>query len=270
MINTIISKFQCFRNRLFQLFHYRAGATMDLIDTVAATAVDSVVKLNLSSLFRRKYSSLTDVLSSLFRTNLKAALTTEERQKQVIKVTQLLAEECAPNSRLSDVSRMIVYVYSFLPNQTDSGPAPSLDACPRLTTDFKFKLTDRKSSVLRNTYFKLGMAKYWAQNNIYSAYYSEVPSLAYTLFHAGAGTNFVNRKTGKTICSAYINCNNLLNTAYADHLNLAQVFLATNGTPVTVTQQSQGIYNMGRNVGIKLLFPIGGHKVSETEMQGMD
>ena len=71
---------------------------MDLIDTLAATAVDSVVKLSLSSLFRRKYSSLTDVLSSLFRTNLNAALTTEERQKQVIKVTQLLAEECAPNS----------------------------------------------------------------------------------------------------------------------------------------------------------------------------
>jgi DDE superfamily endonuclease len=95
MINTIVSKFQSFRNRLFQLFHYRAGASMDLIDTVAATAVDSVVKLSLSSLFRRKYSSLTDVLSSLFRTNLKTAPTVEEKQVQTLKVTQLLAEECA-------------------------------------------------------------------------------------------------------------------------------------------------------------------------------
>ncbi len=96
MIETIVSKFQSFRNRLFQLFHYRAGATMDLIDTVSATiTADSVVKLSLSGLFRRKYSSLTDVLSSLFRTNLKMLPTIEEQRKQTLEVTQLLAEECA-------------------------------------------------------------------------------------------------------------------------------------------------------------------------------
>lgn len=97
MIDTILSKFQSFRNRLFQLFHYRAGATMDLIDTLSATTADSIVKLSLSHLFRRKYSSLTDVLSSVFRTNLKMEPTVEERQNQTIKVTQLLAEECVSN-----------------------------------------------------------------------------------------------------------------------------------------------------------------------------
>ena len=96
MIETIISKFQTFRNRLFTLFPYRAGATMDLIDTVAAEAnASSIVKLSLSDLFRRKYSSLTDVLSSLFRTNLKKALTPEEKREQTLRVTKLLAEECA-------------------------------------------------------------------------------------------------------------------------------------------------------------------------------
>lgn len=70
---------------------------MDLVDAVSAeTAADSVVKLSLSDLFRRKYSSLTDVLSSLFRTNLKMPPTIEERQEQTLRVTQLLAEECAP------------------------------------------------------------------------------------------------------------------------------------------------------------------------------
>jgi len=67
---------------------------MDLIDAVAAEiSVDSVVKLSLSDLFRRKYSSLTDVLSSLFRINLKVPPTMEERQEQALRVTQLLAEE---------------------------------------------------------------------------------------------------------------------------------------------------------------------------------
>jgi len=72
---------------------------MDLIDALAATpTADSVVKLSLSNLFGRTYSSLTDVLSSLFRTNLKTPQTEEERQKQAFKVTQLIAERCAPSS----------------------------------------------------------------------------------------------------------------------------------------------------------------------------
>ena len=103
MITTIVSKFQWFRNRLFQLFDYRAGATMDLIDALAATSTtDSVVKLSLSNLFARTYSSLTDVLSSLFRTNLKTPPTDEEKQTQAFKVTQLLAERCAPSTSGKD------------------------------------------------------------------------------------------------------------------------------------------------------------------------
>lgn len=105
MITTIVSKFQWFRNRLFQLFHYRAGATMDLIDALAATpTTDSVVKLSLSILFGRTYSSLTDVLSSLFRKNLKVLPTDEERKEQTLKVTQLLAEECASSNLQNNIA----------------------------------------------------------------------------------------------------------------------------------------------------------------------
>ncbi len=172
------------------------------------------------------------------------------------------------DTRWLEIDNNFTYVYSFFPNQTDSTQHVPWTPAPRLTTEIKFKLADRKKSILKSTYFEFGMAKYWAQNDIYSALYSEIPSLAYTLFNAGVGTNFVNPHTGRVICSLYINCTNLLNIGYADHLNLAQYFLMNNGSPVTVTQQSQGIYNMGRNVSFKLLFPIGGHKVSETEMKG--
>jgi hypothetical protein len=105
MIGTIVSNFQWFRKRLFRLFDYRAGATLDLIDALAATpTTDSVVKLSLSSLFGRTYSSLTDVLSSLFRTNLKALPTDEERNEQTLKLTQLLAEECASSALQKDIA----------------------------------------------------------------------------------------------------------------------------------------------------------------------
>jgi DDE superfamily endonuclease len=103
MIELIVAKFQTFRHRLFQLFPYRAGATMDLIDAVSAmTTADSVVKLSMSDLFRRTYSSLTDVLSSLFRTDLKIPATDEDKQKQAFKVTQLLAERRVPSSLEKD------------------------------------------------------------------------------------------------------------------------------------------------------------------------
>jgi hypothetical protein len=95
MIGTIVSKFQSFRNRLFQLFQSRADATMDLIDATAAGGSSaSVVRLSLSSLFRRSYSSITDVLSNFFSSRHGKDKNAEE---QALVITQLLAEE-APQS----------------------------------------------------------------------------------------------------------------------------------------------------------------------------
>jgi iron complex outermembrane receptor protein len=93
-----------------------------------------------------------------------------------------------------------------------------------------------------------------------------LPSYAYTLFNMCFGTNFVNHKTNRVVCSLILNCTNLMNIAYVDHTARTQYFWSYNGTndptnfghtPAVVTKQSEGIYNMGRNVGIKLIFPIG-------------
>ena len=70
--------------------------------------------------------------------------------------------------------------------------------------------------------------------------------------------NFVSRTSKRVICSFYVNCANLFNIAYVDHLSHNQYFLAYDGgTIATVTRQSQGIYNMGRNIGLKLIVPFG-------------
>jgi iron complex outermembrane receptor protein len=149
------------------------------------------------------------------------------------------------------------YIYSHIPNSSDSTSHIPYTAAPHLNSEVKLRLDGGHNSFLRGTYLKFGLQHDWAQNNIYSALNTEIPSAQYTLFNAGIGTNFVNQKTGKIICALYVNCTNLTNVAYADHLNLAQYFLAYNGTPVTVTKQSQGIYNMGRNISFKLVFPFG-------------
>lgn len=151
------------------------------------------------------------------------------------------------------------YIYSHIPNATDTTQHLPYIPAPHLNSEIKLRLSDGHNSILKGTYLKFGLQHDWAQNNVYSAFYTEIPSAQYTIFNAGIGTNFVNPKTGRTLCALYVNCTNLTNVAYADHLNLAQYFLAYNGGPVTVTHQSQGIYNMGRNISFKLIFPFGGN-----------
>jgi iron complex outermembrane receptor protein len=161
-------------------------------------------------------------------------------------------------ARWLEMDNGFTYIYTHLPNASDSTGHLPYTPAPHLTSEFKFRINNAKNSVLNQTYVKVGLQHDWAQNDIYSALYTEVPSAAYTLFNAGAGTNFVNPKTGRIICALFVNCTNLTNVAYADHLNLAQYFYAVNGNLVTVTKQSQGIYNMGRSVSFKLVIPFGG------------
>jgi iron complex outermembrane receptor protein len=144
------------------------------------------------------------------------------------------------------------YIYTWLPNASDSTDHIPWTPAPHLDSELKFRLSSKAT-----TYFKIGVAHYWRQNDIYSALYTEAPSAAYTLVNAGIGTQVVNRKSSRTICAIYLNCTNLTNIAYADHLNLAQYFYAQNGNLVTVTNQRQGVFNMGRDFTLKVVFPFG-------------
>jgi iron complex outermembrane receptor protein len=164
------------------------------------------------------------------------------------------------NAKWFEFNNGFTYIYTHIPNATDSTSHLPWIPAPHLTSEVKFRLNDHQNSILSQTYIKFGMQHDWAQNNIYSAMHTEIPSAAYTLFNAGVGTNFINPKTNRVICSLFINCTNLFNVGYADHLNLAQYFLSYNGELVPVTRQNQGIYNMGRDVSFKLVFPFGDNR----------
>jgi iron complex outermembrane recepter protein len=176
-----------------------------------------------------------------------------------------------------EVDNGITYIYSSILNATDSTNHVPFTPAPRLTSEAKFKLNNRHNSILSGTYIMFGLEKDWAQTQIYSALWNELPSSLYTLYNTGIGTNFVNRKTRRVICSFFVNCTNLMNIAYMDHTSREQYFWTYNGayagqanygvTPATVTKPTEGIYNMGRNVSFKLLFPIGGHKTSDSELK---
>lgn len=169
-----------------------------------------------------------------------------------------------------EMSNGFTYIYTYLPHAPDSARHLPWIPAPHLNSELKFHLADRKNSVFRQVVLKVGLSHYWEQNNVYSALYTELPSVSYTLVNAGLGANIVRPATGTVICSVFVNCTNLTNIAYADHLNLAQYFYAQNGNPVTVTNQRQGVFNMGRDFTFKVVFPFGEQRTHAPEMRSID
>jgi len=167
------------------------------------------------------------------------------------------------NARWLEWNNGFTYIYSFIPNATDSTHHLPWIPAPHLSSEIKVHIQDNSHTLFRGAYVKLGLTQYWGQRNIYSALTTEIPSASYSLWNAGLGTNIAKPKSGKVFCSLYLNCTNLTNLAYADHLNLAQYFYSVNGNQVTVTRQNQGIYNMGRNFSLKLVFPLSASKGKE-------
>jgi iron complex outermembrane receptor protein len=86
------------------------------------------------------------------------------------------------------------------------------------------------------------------QNHIYRADNTETVTPGYTLLNLSAGTDI--QLKGIKIAELHITADNLLNKAYQNHLSRLK-YADTN-----VITGRRGIYNMGRNITIKLTVPI--------------
>jgi iron complex outermembrane recepter protein len=104
---------------------------------------------------------------------------------------------------------------------------------------------------LKSAFVKVELEYFAAQNRAFLAYNTETPTAGYTLFNAGVGGSFTNKKK-QTIMSIYLMGNNLFNETYYDHLSRLKYFLFS----PTDTNPTHGIYNMGRNISLKLDFPL--------------
>jgi len=101
-----------------------------------------------------------------------------------------------------------------------------------------------------NSYVKFQVAIYAAQNRSYLVDGTETPTPGYTLLNAGIGTDITNR-AGKTIFNIGIFGDNLTNVAYQDNMSRLKYFEDYPTDP----RGHLGIYNMGRNIGMKLSIP---------------
>jgi iron complex outermembrane receptor protein len=131
-------------------------------------------------------------------------------------------------------------------NQPDSAKYLPLTPAPKLRTEVKFE--HAKFHSFKNIYFKIDMENYFAQNRFYSAYETETATPHYTLFNIGMGTSIEQKK--HTYCLLFISLNNATNIAYQSHLSRLKY------TDYNYNTSRQGVFNMGRNVSIKLIVPI--------------
>ncbi len=119
---------------------------------------------------------------------------------------------------------------------------------PRWLSQLKFT-RDRTGHILRNTYFQVSLEYNQAQNRALLAYNTETRTPDYYLLSAGIGTDFTN-KAKRTIFSVYISAQNITDVAYQNQQNRLKYLGVNQATG------RQGVYNMGRNISIKVMIPL--------------
>ena len=139
------------------------------------------------------------------------------------------------------------YVDARQLNQSEETRYLPFTPAPRWTSEVKYELTHH-GKVLNNAYVAVGLECYLRQNHYYKAEQTETATPSYTLLNLSAGTDVMIRK--KKVAELYLTAENLLNRAYQNHLSRLKY------TDINVATGRMGVYNMGRNVVMKLVVPL--------------
>lgn len=99
-------------------------------------------------------------------------------------------------------------------------------------------------------YVKAEMEYYAACTHFYGVDHTETATPGYTLLHAGCGTTILNKKK-KELGRLFLQADNLLDAVYQSNLNRLKYFEYYTASP----GGRSGIYNMGRNISMKMIVP---------------
>jgi iron complex outermembrane receptor protein len=172
-------------------------------------------------------------------------------------------------ARWFDIYGTLSMVYGGLKGVNDSIKYLPFVPPTRITAELRFNLNqfgrrNKMDKVVKNAYVKVGMISCLQQNQVYQQYAvysginlitpqevaaSKAATAGYTLLNVGAGGDFVSHG-GRVFAKLFVTVNNLLNTTYMDYMNR---FKYVGLNPLT---NRVGVFNMGRNVSIKLLIPL--------------
>jgi len=117
----------------------------------------------------------------------------------------------------------------------------------RLFTDLGVKFLPKGKS-MRNLHVSLESDYTFKQDHPFTGYNTETATGDYWLINASVGTDFVSH--GKTIFSLLFTGNNLGDVAYQNHLSRLKY------TDVNNVTGRMGVFNMGRNFGVKVNVPL--------------
>lgn len=131
--------------------------------------------------------------------------------------------------------------------QPDSLKYLPLIPAARLRTELKIEKSSF-AKVVRNAYFKIDLENTFAQNRYFNAFGTETSTKGYTLLNAGFGGSLTHKK--HTYASLYVSVNNITDKAYQSHLSRLKY------ADINAATGRRGVYNMGRNVSVKLIVPI--------------
>lgn len=128
--------------------------------------------------------------------------------------------------------------FSYVNGKQIGGTWLPMIPAPRLLSSVKYEFS-HGGKVLNNAFVAVEVDWNARQDHFYAVDDTETATPAYTLLNMSAGTDLI--IMGKKRASIYLMADNILNTAWQSHLSrLKEV----------------GIYNMGRNITVKVIIPI--------------
>ena len=162
-----------------------------------------------------------------------------------------------------DFNSTFSYVTGGLKNVPDTERYVPFVPPLRITADLKFTRKHMGNS-MRNGYIKIGMLSCAQQNQVYLGEAaatglntaqtpfeyaaSQTATAGYTLFNAGVGADFLSH--GRTFAKIYVAANNVFNTTYMDYMSRFKYY------PVNYTTDRVGVFNMGRNISVRVIIPL--------------
>jgi iron complex outermembrane receptor protein len=139
------------------------------------------------------------------------------------------------------------YVSAIQKNQPDS--TKYLPFTPPAKLNSELRATSKKiGKNFANSYIKIEAENYFKQDKFYAAFGTETATPGYSLFNFGIGTDVVSKN--KILFSVYISANNIMDVAYQSHLSRLKYEEENYNTGRV------GVFNMGRNISLKLIIPI--------------
>jgi iron complex outermembrane receptor protein len=141
--------------------------------------------------------------------------------------------------------QMFSMVQATQNNQPDSTRYLPFIPAPKYRGEIKAQF-NAVGAYLTGVYAKIGIDHYFQQQHYFRAYGTETATPAYTLLSAGLGAN-VKAFKRSNFFNIYLSAENLTDVAYQSHLSRLKY------APQNPFTGRMGIYNMGRNISLKLI-----------------